>query len=969
MEDTKENPVDYQLGTHTMDTSGSIVEDEHVINFEVEMEAVFRRLADDIYKSPEAGIREPLTNAITTVRRVFGDRSEDGMIEITVQDGEQVMLRMRDTGEGISKAVLNKVLTVIGRSNAIDDGELSGQYGMGFLASYKLVGMNGGFLMCTNPRDTEEGPYSGLFKPGTFEPDRNDSLPKILDEDEYGTVFEYYVRDDISISDIRDWVDKHSRWSPVPVRYVELDEDGQEKYNEDYHSPSLNNRYGKPSIGLKNEYFEAATSPDADNDIVLISSPVEMYGTRNLRRGLPWQVDLRLKYENGVVFKGPNEGKIPVKRPQYESMEEERRNDYIPEDELDDEDMCLPESTGTRERLRKNRPFLKHVNSQLKDMYFKEVSNTLDYFNPDTMSLQNLNSMQRHIMIKVFTEFDDEDKEYTESDIKSKLSKSYNYDNPSEEIVKFINAMTQNAKLVSERKMRNNRYPTKPVHQLVEDEERVFMCVSKNSWKAEAIQKADEPTHIVQVSKSSEYETFGEHLDWEKVKSIKKSEATDQLELTDEELEEIKSSNSSNSNSVDKKKVTIHYESGGRSTVKRTVENAKEYFQNPSTNERLGSALVLFSRTGDKNVSDYYWLADQNCSVASCGKKINDELKDGTDRIMTFDEYKDWILDTIVTTSMGSMSVRSTLQSDSPTSYYVVDDNNRILSDESMLDSISSGLKSKEFKGELLVKVKTEMWKHIMNIDDYLPDGNYQTILRDYGTINRYLGNSQKVNEVDAYLRDRLSPSIQNSHEYRAILSSYDKVCKDMLTEVKILETAYEMNNGLASQMEDNTEVRLPEHRTKDGFMTIKEIYEEYEDDEVIIHILDSSEIEDFNDTSFMKRASSVLPSTDMPKYGKRHNVSDSIYVPILESEYKTIEDEISDETVILGTWHHRRDKSYNISRRYVYAYTQLSDWGDEFVKNLVSSLSFKEAKPLVDTVKSLHDSGISPSNLEYETG
>jgi hypothetical protein len=967
MEDTQEKPVDYQLGTHTMDTSGSIVKDEHVVNFEVEMEAVFRRLADDIYKSPEAGIREPLTNAMTTVRRVFGDKNEDGMIEITVQDGEQVMLRLRDTGEGISKAVLNEVLTVIGRSNAIDDGELSGQYGMGFLASYKLVGMNGGFLMCTNPRGTEEGPYSGLFKPGTFEPDKNNSLPKILDEDEYGTVFEYYVRDDISISDIRDWVDKHSRWSPVPVRYVELDEDGQEEYNEDYHSPSLNNRYDKPSISLENEYFEAATSPDAHNDIVLISSPVEMYGTRNLRRGLPWQVDLRLKYENGVVFKGPNKGKIPVKRPQYESMEEERKRDYIPEDDLDDEDMCLPESTGTRERLRKNRSFLKHVNSQLKDMYFEEVSNTLDYFNPDTMSLQDLNSMQRHIIIKVFTEFDDEDKDYTESDIKSKLSSSYNYDNPSEDIVKFINAMTQNAKLVSERKMRNNRYPTKPVHQLVEDEERVFMCVSKNSWKVEAIQEADEPTHIIQVSRASEYETFGEHLNWEKVKSIKKSEATNQLELTDEELEEIKSSNSSNSDSVDNRKITIHYESGGRSTVKRTVENAKEHFQNPSTNGRLGSALVLFGRTGEKNVSDNYWLADQNCSVASCSNKIKDELKDGVDRIMTFDEYKDWILDTTVITSTGSMSVRSTLQNDSPTSYYVVDSNYRLLSDEDMLDSISNGLKSKKFKGELLVKVEPEMWKHIMNIEDYLPEGNYQTIMRDYGTINRYLGNSRKINEVDAYLRDRFDVSVQNSPEHRAILSSYDMVCEDMLTEVKILETAYKANNGLASQTEDDTEVRLPEHRTKDGFMTIKEIYEEYEGGEVIIHILDSSEIEDFDDTSFMKRASSVLPSAGMPKYGKRGNVSDSTYVPILESEYKTVKDEISDETVILGTWHHSRDESYNISRRYVYAYTQLSNWDDEFVKNLVSSLSFKEAKPLVDTVKSLHDNGMSPSDLEYK--
>jgi hypothetical protein len=960
--------VDYQLGTHTMDTSGSIVEDEHVIDFEVETEAVFRRLADDIYKSPEAGIREPLTNAITTVRRVFESREENGMIEITVQDGDQVMLRLRDTGEGISKAVLNKVLTVIGRSNAIDDGELSGQYGMGFLASYKLVGLDGGFLMCTNPRDSEEGPYSGLFKPGTFEPDKNDSLPKILDEDEYGTVFEYYIRNDISISDIRDWVENHSRWSPVPIRYVELDEDGNESYNEDYGCKKLEERYDRPSISVSNEYFEAATSPDAENDIVLISSPVEMYGTRNLRRSLPWQVDLRLKYENGVVFKGPNEGMIPVKRAEYEAMDETRRENYIPKNELEDEDMCLPESTGTRERLRKNRPFLKHVNKLLKEKYLDKVSETLEDFEPSSMSLQDVSPMKKHILLRIFKEFDNIDKEYSQSHISSKLSRSYNYDNPSDETLSFIQTMTKSVKLVSERKGASPpyyQYPKEIVHELRENDGRVFMCISKNSWKAKAVEEADEETHIISLESASEYDTFEEHLEWEKLKNIKRSNATELLELTEDELENIRPPSSEDKDSSETK-LTVHYESGGRTIFNRTVEQVEEHFKHPNTSSQLGSALILFTVTGDKNVSDYYWLADRNCSVARCKKGTVEKLTENNERIMRFEEYEQWVLNRRVMSSEGQITLRSTVEKDEPVSYYVLDSSRDILMNKSVLEKLSEGTRKEKFQNELFAVVELDDWEHFMNIKDRLPEGDYMTNTMDCRTA-KYLGGQRTIDEVDTYLRAHFDETVVNSDEFSALKRSHDKVSRQLLRDMKLLNLSYKANDGLASEEEDESKMQLPEHRTQDGFMTIEEIYEKYSHDEVIIHVLSNGKMKYFDDSDFMSRATSILPDAELPKYGSEECSSSSLYVPMLESEYESIKGRVKSESTVLGVWSRRSDNTYNVDCKYVYAATELNDWEDKFVSNLVSSTGLESAISLVDTLKVAHDQGVEPSSLQFE--
>lgn len=953
--------VDYQLGAHKLDTSGSIVDDDEVIEFDFESGAVFRRLADDIYESPEAGIREPLTNAITTVRRVFDDVS-DGVIKITVQDGEQVMLRLRDNGEGISKGVLNEVLTVIGRSNARDDGELSGQYGMGFLASYKLVGLDGGFLMCTNPRDTDDGPYSGLFKPGTFEPDKGNSLPQLLEEDEYGTAFEYYVRDDISISDIRQWVEKHAQWSPVPIIYQELDEDGSVEYNEDFHASSLDDMYDdSPFLHVENSYYEAATSPQSKNDIILITSPVSMSGTRTLRRKLPWQVDLRLKYENGVVFKGPHEGMVPVREKEYEEMDESRQSNYIPESELESEDMTLPEPTGTRERMRRHRDFLSHVNSQLKEKYLSQVERTLNSFNPDNSSLQDLDDMGRHILLRIFKEFENTE-DCTTDEIKSKLSSSYNYDTDDENLLEFIRTMTSKLPVVSKDKGYSKKYPRKAAYELQEDEETVYMCVSQNSWKSEAVEKSELPTHIVKVESAGDYNPFQKHLGWEKLKSIKKSNAPSVLDLEEAEIEDLRGKDSTTADNVQERSVTVHVESGGRSTISREASDLIEHYNGTRRSSRLGDVLVLFPRQGGENISDHYALADNRCCVATCGGKLAKHLTSNSENIVSYDDYSDWVLSADVTTSDGVETVAEFLSYSGDVFIKVLNggDGEDVIQNTSILHVIADQIgETKPYENPRLGAIESSRWTHVNNLD--LEIGDCTVVRTNRRKTSSYSCNMKSMNFVKLFMKGYTPNEIHETEEFTSICDSYDNISKEVLVDCEWLTKLHNKDDSEFSSVnpERETSVTLPKHQTKEGKQTIRQIYEDYDAGEVVVHSLSTEEYDYFTTDSMLENGHQNISGKTIGRNEIPRIPSNAIYVPVLETEYKNIKNHIKDNTVVIGEWNRGKDRVFDISAKYVYATMNLGSESSKDLKKLVGNHGLDIAVNIVDSFSQVADKSV----------
>lgn len=950
------NEIDYQIGSEDIDTSPTVTDDKsNVVEFDFEAGAVFKRLADDIYETPEAGIREPLTNSITTVRRAKQNQSE-GVIEITVQDGEQVRLQIRDTGEGISKSKLEEVLTVVGRSDARDDGDLSGMYGMGFLASYKLVGMNGGFLMCTNPRDPEREAYRGVFKPGVFEYS-DDQEELRLSGDNYGTLFEYYVKDSISVDDIREWVEKHSKWSQVPVIYRELDKNGDVRMNEDYHSDNLTDNYGNmPSIHIENDYYEVATSPNADNNIILISSPVKMRGKNTLRRNLPWSVDIRLKYENGVVFKGPNEGLVPVEKSQYESMDEERKDMYIPKENLKPDDMCLPEPTGTREKLRKNKSFLNHLNSQLMDQYLELAQNALDEFDPTEESLESIDKMSKHIILRVFKDFDSKD-EYSKSKIKNTLSNSYGYDNPTEELVEFIQTMTTSLKVLSEPKTYKKRYPKTPVYKLNSMDNKVFMTISGTSWKARAVEKSG--NNLVKVSDADSYDPYEKHLDWNPTKEINKSDGYEMLDMEESEFEEIYSTNTSTAENIDEKTLTVHYRSGGRANKKKKVSELESLYDSGSY---YGDLLILFPRGSGENVSDHYNLADKEACVASSGKKVADRLEQA-ENIVRYEDYGEWVTQNKVYTNYGERSIDRMLNNDKNTVFYVRDHKqNHVITDKNILDSMAHGLKKINDDIDQVpnfVLVDKEIWNHFMNAVDLINVSSCKTMV--YGNQVSNIVN-EHINEKEAYLyiSDQFGSNYEEHAECRILKDNYNRISEKLVEKVELLQKSKNINDGFKSNektVQAGTNRRLPVLKTEHGNLTINEIYKRYNPENVILHVVSKETIDNFLTNEFLSKGAKRLSRIgDMP------DAEDGIYIPIIESEFKAMEDYVNEDTTIIGIYSRKMSTLSNVDKVSVYSYIKLFNWSKDTIDRMAChNGDINDRFDYIDTIAEAHNQNLEP--------
>jgi hypothetical protein len=319
--------------------------------FEGSMRHLIRRVADDLYESWEATIREYLSNAETACLRVQrfiedGDATTLGVdtlhgigdgyeprIEV-VWDASENKLTIRDNGIGMAAEEVNKIFLHIGNSAVRDSGSYSGQFGMGVLSFVKLIGLDNSMVMTTHSRQTDEN-FSSYISLPEMEP-----IMGTLPDNEYGTKFQMTPKESF---DIRKSVQRFSEWMRVPVIYREFDKDGKECFNEDWGDKEFTEFYGENDVTITfdsmDEYFVAYCSDKAPSETLLLSMPIE----RNCGVALPspFDIDIRLMNESGPVIRSTNgnEGLVPVPRSDYESMLLEARAPCITEDMLSNDDV------------------------------------------------------------------------------------------------------------------------------------------------------------------------------------------------------------------------------------------------------------------------------------------------------------------------------------------------------------------------------------------------------------------------------------------------------------------------------------------------------------------------------------------------------------------------------------------------------------------------------------------------------
>ena len=210
--------VTYEGSVPKVDNSfDDITDDNGNINIIINSEVIGQTLAKKIYTSWTSGLRELYNNearACRTAKKMGGDPSI--VITVDPNDSSRKIIIQGVDSLGITKAMFNKVLRVIGTSGNTD-GEEIGQYGMGFI-SYAL--MCDALLMETWSRETDEH-YAMLCDSGLkFKPIPLETTNGVNRMSEYGTKLTMTCNDDVSFSTLVSNVYKLARFSKVPTKII-----------------------------------------------------------------------------------------------------------------------------------------------------------------------------------------------------------------------------------------------------------------------------------------------------------------------------------------------------------------------------------------------------------------------------------------------------------------------------------------------------------------------------------------------------------------------------------------------------------------------------------------------------------------------------------------------------------------------------------------------------------------------------
>ena len=219
----------YENSIPKVDTSFDDITDEHGnINIIINSDVIGQTLAKKIYSSWESGLRELYNNEARACRTAKKMGANPSLV-ITIDpnsSSRQVTIQGVDS-LGITKAMFNKVLRVIGTSGNID-GEEIGQFGMGFI-SYALL--TDALLLETWSRETDEH-YAMLCDSGLkFKPIPIDKNNDVNTMSEYGTKLTMTCNDDVSFNTMVYNINLLARFSQIPTRIILLDNiEGDDTY-------------------------------------------------------------------------------------------------------------------------------------------------------------------------------------------------------------------------------------------------------------------------------------------------------------------------------------------------------------------------------------------------------------------------------------------------------------------------------------------------------------------------------------------------------------------------------------------------------------------------------------------------------------------------------------------------------------------------------------------------------------------
>ena len=262
----------YENSIPKVDSSFDDITDENGnINIIINSDVIGQTLAKKIYTSWKSALRELYNNearACRMAKKMGGNPSI--VITINPADSSRELSIQGVDSLGITKAMFNKVLRVIGTSGNVDGGEI-GQFGMGFI-SYALL--TDALILETWSRENNEH-YSMLCDSGLkFKPIPIDKNNDVETMSNYGTKLTMTCNNNIDFNEMVENIEILSRFSKIPTKIILLD-DTESSYNHDgYHKGIIECESfdsGMEFMKSKNYYKQSISnhSHDSGDKIVL----------------------------------------------------------------------------------------------------------------------------------------------------------------------------------------------------------------------------------------------------------------------------------------------------------------------------------------------------------------------------------------------------------------------------------------------------------------------------------------------------------------------------------------------------------------------------------------------------------------------------------------------------------------------------------------------------------------------------
>lgn len=382
-EPVSEIESDVPLGKSSVPRSrgpiGEQASEVHQMSFSDEV--TFEQLTVSKYRSVRAVFREYLTNAIGTClkARDYLDGSYSPTIHVAHYPHKNLVV-IEDNGMGVSREKLDEMLNP-GQSENRYRPDRPGKFGIGRLSGAVATGADGGYVMDTTSRLTGEtitGIWSGL----DFA--EYDDMESSFGEDQYGTRFKIPFKEDV---DVQEHLSKLASYSRIPVLYTEHNSDGTESYSDEYGGTRYTmDANPKKSAVFENDYLRAVVGEsgscganDLSEKVVVLDTPIKSESSVKIHFPFDYW-GLLLKEENARIVSGPNKGLIRISNAEYDSMDAEHREEYIPERDCSDDDIHLPTPVGDRDRLHENSEFFEWLTARLVEATVRKIREGVEHF-------------------------------------------------------------------------------------------------------------------------------------------------------------------------------------------------------------------------------------------------------------------------------------------------------------------------------------------------------------------------------------------------------------------------------------------------------------------------------------------------------------------------------------------------------------------------------------------------------------